>query len=122
MNQDGLYTSADQVSVTTGSVTSLYSPVAIYFGGGIRSQLTAFVDANGYNVYQVNFDKNSAPTIPLNSGVANGHFDEDIYFGSLSAATQATATIAVGTTGQTSSYPAALGDITVNGIVWLCQH
>lgn len=117
LNQDGLYTSADQVSVTTGSVTSLYSPVAIYFGGGIRSQLTAFADANGYNVYQANFDKNSAPTIPPNSGVANGHFDEDIYFGSLSAATQATATITVGTTGQTSSYPATLGNITVNGVV-----
>lgn len=50
------------------------------------------------------------------SGVSGGHFDEDMYYGTTITGAQATATITVGTGGQTSGYPATLGAISVDGV------
>lgn len=52
-------------------------------------------------------------------GVAGGHFDYDIYYNgtaTTTGGTKATATITVGTTGQTSGIPATLGIISVDGV------
>lgn len=65
------------------------------------------------------FNQNPDIVVPypqLNRGVEGGHFDVEIYYGPRVDATVATATIDVGTTGQTSPFPATLGAITVNGI------
>ncbi len=77
LNKDGAFTAVDQV-------TGPLSPVGRNMGGGVRSQLIA-LSANGFDVYQANYDKNGAPppiTEGDDRGVAGGHFDEDIYYGS----------------------------------------
>lgn len=76
LNADTHFTTADQVSGV--------SPVGRYMGGGVRSQLTAFTTA-GFDIYQANYDNNGDPPSTSIStatqGVAGGHFDEDIYYG-----------------------------------------
>lgn len=65
------------------------------------------------------FNQNPDIIVPypqLNRGVEGGHFDVEIYYGPKNAATAATATITLGTTGQSSGYPATLGAITVAGV------
>jgi type IV pilus assembly protein PilY1 len=72
------------------------------------------------------FNRNPNVTFPVTEiayGVTGGHFDEDIYYGTMCtsttgnvAAVKATATITVGTTGQTSGLPATLGIISVDGV------
>jgi hypothetical protein len=65
------------------------------------------------------FNQNPDIVVPypqLNRGVEGGHFDVEIYYGPRVDATAATATIEVGTTGQTSPFPATLGAISVNGV------
>ena len=76
LNKDGAFTSADQV---TGGL----NPVGRNMGGGVRSQLIA-LSAQGYDVYQSNYDKNGSPppvtsTVTGSRGVSGGHFDFDIY-------------------------------------------
>lgn len=55
------------------------------------------------------------PTSDISYGVTGGHFDVDIFYGS-TPAVSATATITVGTTGQTSGVKATLGGIQVDGV------
>lgn len=77
LNKDGAFTAADQVG-------SSLNPVGRNMGGGVRSQLVA-LSASGFDVYQANYDKNGAPppvTTGDDRGVAGGHFDQDIYYGS----------------------------------------
>ena len=65
------------------------------------------------------FNQNPDIVVPypqLNRGVEGGHFDVEIYYGPSVSATSATASITVGTAGQTSPFPATLGAITVNGV------
>lgn len=113
LNNTGTFTSADQITESG----ALVSPVGRHMGGGVRSQLTAFTTA-GFDIYLANYDKNGDPPPPAGTaGVNNGHFDEDIFYGSLINAVQATATITVGNTGQTNPFPATLGAITVDGVV-----
>jgi Tfp pilus tip-associated adhesin PilY1 len=50
------------------------------------------------------------------AGVTGGHFDVDIFYAAPGAGAQASATITVGTSGQTSGFPATLGAITVDGV------
>lgn len=72
-------------------------------------------------LYTTLFSQNPDVTIPsapeVEQGVAGGHFDTDIYYGSASGGSKATATITVGTTGQTSGFPATLGGIAVDGVI-----
>ena len=113
LNSSATFTSADNVTVSTSQV----SPVGRQMGGGVRSQLTAFTTA-GFDIYFANYDKNGDPPPPPGTaGVNNGHFDEDIFYGSLINANTATATITVGNSGQTSPFPATLGAITIDGVV-----
>jgi type IV pilus assembly protein PilY1 len=82
LNTDGQFNSSDQV---TGK-----DPVGREMGGGVRSQLIA-LSANGFDVYQSNFDKNNAPPPPPpvvtttntvttgDRGISDGHFDFDVY-------------------------------------------
>ncbi len=115
INRSNTFDESDQVRLVASG--PLVSPVGRHMGGGVRSQLTAF-STSGFDVYIANYDRNGDPPPPAGtSGVDGGHFDEDIYFGALSAATRATATITVGTSGQTNPFPATLGDITVDGVV-----
>ncbi|MDO8651300.1 MAG: PilC/PilY family type IV pilus protein [Undibacterium sp.] len=83
LNGDGNFTSDDQVS---GGL----DPVGRNMGGGVRSQLIA-LSANGFDVYQSNYDRNSAPvpttpptttvtsTTTGDRGISDGHFDFDVY-------------------------------------------
>ena len=100
LDVDGAFGVSDQITLGTDKI----SPVGLYFGGGIRSQLIQ-LSALGYTVFQANYDKNSLSTVttvrpplppdtsttnvvtPAGNGVSGGHFDEDIYYGtSLTAA------------------------------------
>jgi len=65
------------------------------------------------------FNQNPDIVVPypqLNRGVEGGHFDVEIYHGPRASGTSATATITVGTTGQTAGYPATLGAISFGGL------
>ena len=65
------------------------------------------------------FNQNPDIVVPypqLNRGVEGGHFDVEIYHGPRTDGVAATATITVGTTGQTAGYPATLGEIKVAGV------
>jgi hypothetical protein len=66
---------------------------------------------------------NQNPDVPVSAvdlgttqGVTGGHFDVNYFYAPPSGGAQATATITVGTTGQSSGYPATLGAITVDGV------
>lgn len=58
----------------------------------------------------------STVTLGTQTGVTGGHFDVDYFYVPPTGGTQASATITVGTTGQTSPFPATLGAITVGGV------
>lgn len=65
------------------------------------------------------FNQNPDIVVPypnIDRGVEGGHFDVEIYYGPRVNATAATATITVGTTGQTNNVPATLGAITLDGV------
>jgi type IV pilus assembly protein PilY1 len=89
-------------------------PVGKFVTNGVMSQ-PILVQLNTLNntVFNSNPDI-TVPTVILERGVSGGHFDVDIYYGTMAGGTQATATITVSSTG--SSYPATLGDITVGGV------
>lgn len=91
-------------------------PVGKYLGIGLFSQpiLVQLVTLND-TLYNQNPDI-VVPASPVDRGVAGGHFDVEIYYGSTPAA-QAQATITLSTTGQISGRPATLGAISVNGVV-----
>ncbi len=66
---------------------------------------------------------NQNPDVPFSEvnlgtaqGVTGGHFDVDIFYANPTGGARATATITVGTDGQSSGYPATLGAITVDGV------
>ena len=83
LNKDGAFTATDTVPGATNTAAPL-KPVGRHMGGGVRSQLLALVARFNY-VYQANYDKNGVvPPVVLGAepGVAGGHFDEDIFYGS----------------------------------------
>ena len=94
-------------------------PVGKFLGNGVQSQ-PVLVELSSLN--DTLFNQNPDVTIvPIATGtqvegVSGGHFDVDIYYGTTSGSfTSPTATLTIGTTGQTSGIPATLGAITVNG-------
>lgn len=78
LDGDNQFTSDDKVGDD--------DPVGRYMGGGVRSQLIS-LSADGVDVYQSNYDRNSAPpaetvnttttTVDGQRGVSGGHFDTD---------------------------------------------
>lgn len=95
-------------------------PVGKFLSIGVLSQ-PVLVQLSSLNntLFNQNPDVTIVPTnLNAGPGVAGGHFDEDIYFGnSTNKGAQASATITVGTTGQSAGKAATLGAITVNGVV-----
>ena len=82
---------------------------------GVQSQPTLVkLTALFTTLFNTNPDVTFPPATSTQVGVAGGHFDEDIYYGNVTASAQATATITVGSTGNT--LPATLGGIQVNGV------
>lgn len=67
-------------------------------------------------LFSQNPDISLPPAPKLEQGVTGGHFDSDIYYGSSTSGAKATATIVVGTSGQTPGVAATLGGIAVDGI------
>lgn len=97
-------------------------PVGKWLSKGVQSQ-PILVQLQTLNTTLFNQNPDiSFPYQEVGFGVTGGHFDEDIYHNcttSVSGGTagvKATATITVGTTGQTTNLPATLGMITVDGI------
>lgn len=95
LNNDNQFTSDDKVNED--------DPVGRYMGGGVRSQLIA-LSADGVDVFQSNYDRNTAPpaetvnttiaTVDGQRGVSGGHFDTDfICYKNCGAATSTYRTI-----------------------------
>lgn len=83
---------------------------------GILSQpiLVQLVTLND-TLFSQNPDIIVEPTV-VDRGVKGGHFDVEIYYGTVTASTPATATITVGSSGQIAGLPATLGAIKVDGV------
>ena len=97
-------------------------PVGKWLSRGVQSQ-PILVQLQTLNTTL--FNQNPDITFPYQEvgfGVTGGHFDEDIYHNCTTSVSggvtgvKATATIAVGTSGQTTNLPATLGLISVDGI------
>ena len=131
MNGDVLLTNSDRIkyiaSDTLPSTTPATAigdpilttdgiPVGKFISNGVQSQ-PVLVQLQTLN--DTLFNQNPDIVFPVPTvvvGVAGGHFDQDIFYGSTSGGASATATITVGTTGQTTNIPATLGTISVNGV------
>ena len=85
---------------------------------GVMSQPTlAQLSSLNNTLFNQNPDITLVPVVPgTGAGVTGGHFDVDIFYADPSDGAQASATITVGTSGQTAGWPATLGGITVNGV------
>lgn len=99
-------------------------PVGKFIANGVLSQ-PILVQLQTLNT--TFFNQNSDVVFPVTEvtyGVTGGHFDVDIFYGNVCTtntgvnvpSARATATITVGTSGQTANLPATLGGITVDGV------
>lgn len=96
--------------ITTPNVDGI--AVGKWVGRGVQSQpILVKLTALFTTLFNTNPDVSLPPPVVIGAGVSGGHFDEDIYYGSVTAAAQATATITVGSTGDTR--PATLGGIEI---------
>lgn len=114
-------TDADVVAGTQTAGTPITTPnvdgieVGKWVSRGVQSQPTLVkLTALFTTLFNINPDITLPVAPPAGTGVSGGHFDEDIYFGTVTASTRATATITVGSTGST--LPATLGGIQVDGV------
>lgn len=99
--------------ITTPNVDGI--AVGKWVGRGVQSQPTLVkLTALFTTLFNTNPDVTLPPPAVVGTGVSGGHFDEDIYFGTVTASAQATATITVGSTGNT--LPATLGGIQIDGV------
>ena len=108
----------DRVKFTPTSLTTDSIPVGKMIGIGVMSQ-PVLVQLSTLNntLFNQNPDVTIVPVdLGTAQGVTGGHFDVDVFFAPPTGGAQATATITVGTTGQTATYPATLGAITVDGV------
>ena len=108
----------DSASPPAPVLTTDGVPVGKFISIGVLSQ-PVLVQLSSLNntLFNQNPDVSIVPLVlDIGEGVAGGHFDEDIYYGSTTGGAQASATITVGTSGQSSGYPATLGAITVDGV------
>ena len=118
LSGDHLLDDDDRVKFTPTSLTTDSIPVGKMIGIGVMSQ-PVLVQLSTLN--NTLFNQNPDVTIiPVDlgtaQGVTGGHFDVDVFYVPPTGGAQATATITVGTTGQTATYPATLGAITVDGV------
>lgn len=93
-------------------------PIGKMIGMGVMSQ-PVLVQLSTLNntLFNQNPDVTIVPVdLGTTAGVTGGHFDVDIFYAPPTGGAQATATITVGTTGQTSPFPATLGGIAVDGV------
>lgn len=97
-------------------------PVGKWLSKGVQSQ-PILVQLQSLNTTLFNQNPDIVfPYQEVGFGVTGGHFDEDIYHNCTTSVSggvtgvKATATITVGTTGQTANLPATLGLISVDGI------
>ena len=93
-------------------------PVGKFISIGVQSQ-PILVQLSSLNDTLFNQNPDiAAVEVPAStgSGVSGGHFDQDMFYGTITTGAQATATITVSTNGQTSGYPATLGAISVDGV------
>ncbi len=97
-------------------------PVGKWLSKGVQSQ-PILVKLQTLNTTLFNQNPDIAfPYQEVGFGVTGGHFDEDIFHNCTTSVSggvpgvKATATIMVGTTGQTTNLPATLGMISVDGI------
>lgn len=114
-------TDAEVVAATKTAGTPITTPnvdgieVGKWVARGVQSQPTLVkLTALFTTLFNTNPDVTFPPAAPVVTGVAGGHFDEDIYYGTVTASAQATATITVGSTGST--LPATLGGIQIDGV------
>lgn len=99
--------------ITTPNVDGI--EVGKWVARGVQSQPTLVKLTSLFTtLFNTNPDVTFPPAAPAGTGVDGGHFDEDIYFGAVTASAQATATITVGSTGST--LPATLGGIEIDGV------
>ncbi len=114
----------DRVKTTVAPSTALVPDmttdgvaVGKWVAVGVMSQPTlAQLSTLNNTLFNQNPDITLVPVIlGTGAGVTGGHFDVDIFYANPSGGAQASATITVGTSGQTSGWPATLGGITVNG-------
>ena len=108
----------DRVKFTPTLLTTDSLPVGKMIGIGVMSQ-PVLVQLSTLNntLFNQNPDVTIVPVdLGTAQGVTGGHFDVDVFYATPTGGAQATATITVGTTGQTSGYPATLGAITVDGV------
>ena len=85
LSGDGLLTDSDRVTASSGTGPQLGPtgvPVSRYLGQGLFSQ-PIIAQLASLNIALYNTNPDLAPPIPLptSGGVANGHFDFDIYYG-----------------------------------------
>jgi hypothetical protein len=116
------YSATDTLPVTTPAtvvgdpnLTTNGIPVGKFLSIGVLSQpiLVQLVSLND-TLFNQNPDV-VFPTVTLaETGVTGGHFDADIFYGTASGGSSATAVITVSSTG--SSRPATLGGISVDGV------
>ena len=108
----------DRVKFTPTQLTTDSIPVGKMIGIGVMSQ-PVLVQLSTLNntLFNQNPDVTIVPVdLGTAQGVTGGHFDVDVFFAPPTGGARATATITVGTTGQTATFPATLGAITVDGV------
>jgi hypothetical protein len=108
----------DSVSPPAPVMTTDGIPVGKLIGIGVMSQpILVQLSTLNNTLFNQNPDVAFSPVaLGTQTGVTGGHFDVDYFYVSPTGGAQASATITVGTTGQSSGYPATLGAITVNGV------
>lgn len=122
LSSDQLLTDDDRVkdSATPRApvMTTDGIPVGKMIGIGVLSQpiLVQLTTLNN-TLFNQNPDVAITSTTPVGVGVTGGHFDVDFFHTTPTSGTSASATITVGTTGQSAGIRAAVGDITVNGVI-----
>lgn len=118
------YTASDTLPVTVPAtvvgdpnLTTDGIPVGKFIGIGVLSQpiLVQLATLND-TLFNQNPDIIPPSASLPETGVTGGHFDVDVFYGADTLGTGATATITVGTSGQTSGKPATLGSIAVDGV------
>lgn len=99
-------------------MTSDGIPVGKFLNIGVMSQpILVKLSSLNNTLFNQNPDITIVPVqLETGAGVTGGHFDVDIFYAAPTAGAQATATITVSNTGQSSGFPATLGAITVDGV------
>lgn len=113
LDSDDLVKFATPPSTATDAI-----PVGKMIGIGVMSQ-PVLVQLSTLNntLFNQNPDVTIVPVeLGTTQGVDGGHFDVDYFYATPTGGAEASATLTIGTTGQSSGFPATLGAITVDGV------